>query len=131
MNKIFIGCSSEELDLAKSIKELLKNDFDVTIWDEKLWAKRTFKINDNYLFSLLQAALIHDFAILLGTADDLVEYRDEVVLQPRDNILFEYGLFMGRLGKSRTALLVEKDVKIPSDINGLSIERFIKTDISL
>ena len=39
-----------------------------------------------------------DFAILVLTADDLVASRDVLSTAPRDNVLFELGLFMGGLG---------------------------------
>ena len=32
--KLFIGSSSEELKIAKAVKSLLEDNFDVTIWDE-------------------------------------------------------------------------------------------------
>ena len=43
--KLFIGSSSEEIKVAKKIKDLLKNDFQVTIWNEELWDKSIFKLN--------------------------------------------------------------------------------------
>jgi len=46
-----------------------------------------------------------DFAALVLTADDLTASRQVVSLGPRDNVLFELGLFMGRLGRSRTFVI--------------------------
>jgi hypothetical protein len=126
--KLFIGSSSEELKLAEAAKAILDADFEVTIWNNSLWETAVFKINQNFLADLLKAALQYDFGILLGTPDDKVVYRGNEVLQPRDNVLFELGLFTGRLGTSKCALLLEKSVKFPSDLQGITLARFEKAD---
>lgn len=127
--KIFIGSSSETIDLANAAKSILESDFDVTIWNESVWEKSVFKINHNFLNDLLKASLQFDFGLLLGTSDDKVNYRGTDVLQPRDNVLFELGLFMGRLGLSKCAFVVDKDLKLLSDIEGISLARFEKGNI--
>jgi hypothetical protein len=127
--KIFVGSSSEEIKLAELAKSLLENELDVTIWNEKLWDSCVFKINENFLSDLLKASLKFDFGILLGTNDDKVIFRGEEKLQPRDNILFELGLFTGRLGTSKCAFVIDKEIKIPSDLSGLTLSRFDKNDM--
>lgn len=122
--RLFIGSSSEELKLAEKAKAILSKDFDVTIWNEKVWDTSVFKINQNFLSDLLKATLQFDFGILLGTNDDKVEFRGQVMLQPRDNVLFELGLFTGRLGTSKCAFLVDKEIKLLSDFGGLSLAVF-------
>lgn len=126
--RIFIGSSSEELKLAESAKQILESEFDVTIWNDNVWETAVFKINNNFLQDLLKATLQFDFGILLGTTDDKVVVRKEEKLQSRDNILFELGLFMGRLGLSKCAFVVEKELNILSDIQGISLARFSKTE---
>lgn len=123
-SKLFIGSSKEELSLARLAKSLLDKDFDVTIWDEKIWDASIFKLNQNFLSDLLKATLLYDFGILIGTSDDEVVFRDNVRLQPRDNILFELGLFMGRMGTSKCAFLVENDIKLLSDFQGITLAKF-------
>jgi hypothetical protein len=51
------------------------------------------------------------------------------MLQPRDNVLFELGLFTGRLGTSKAAFLIDKEIKLPSDFNGLTLARFDKGNV--
>lgn len=126
--KLFIGSSSEELPLAEIAKSLLEHDFDVTIWNEKVWDTAVFKINQNFLADLLKASLQYDFGILLGTNDDKVVFRGKDVMQPRDNVLFELGLFTGRLGTSKCAFLIDREIKLLSDFNGLSLAFFDKAD---
>jgi hypothetical protein len=122
--KLFIGSSSEELKLAEQAKLILEKDFDVTIWNENIWDTSVFKINQNFLSDLLKATLQFDFGILLGTNDDKVTFRGKDVLQPRDNVLFELGLFTGRLGTTKCAFLIDKEIKLLSDFGGLSLAQF-------
>lgn len=122
--KLFIGSSSEEINLAEKAKSILEKDFDVTIWNENLWDKSIFKLNQNFLSDLIKATLKFDFGILLGTQDDKVMFRGKELLQPRDNILFELGLFTGRLGTTKCAFLIDEEIKILSDFGGLSLARF-------
>lgn len=122
--KLFIGSSSEELKLAEMAKSILETDFDVTIWNENVWDTSVFKINQNFLADLLKATLQFDFGILLGTNDDKVVFRGKEVLQPRDNVLFELGLFTGRLGTSKCAFLIDKQIKLLSDFGGLTLAQF-------
>jgi hypothetical protein len=128
--RVFIGSSSEELPFAELAKEQLSNEFDVTIWNDNLWDSAVFRINQNFLSDLMKASLQFDFGILLGTADDKVQYRDKEVMQPRDNVLFELGLFIGRLGTSKCAFVIDKAVKIPSDFQGITLARFSKNEPS-
>lgn len=126
--RLFIGSSSEELKLAESVKKLLEKDFDVTIWNDNVWDSAVFKINNNFLADLLKASLQFDFGILLGTTDDKVTYRGKEVLQSRDNVLFELGLFTGRLGVSKCAFIIDKELKVLSDLQGIYLARFDKSD---
>lgn len=130
--KVFIGSSNEELEIANKIKETIDQleHFEATIWNESLWDKSIFRFNQNYLNSLLTASLRFDFGILLGTASDILESRNEVYFSPRDNILLEFGLFLGRLGERSCAILAEHDVKLPSDLSGVHISRFDSRDLT-
>lgn len=61
-----------------------------------------------------------DFAILVATADDTVNFRGEDMAAVRDNIIFEFGLFVGALGRERVYWLSVGDAKLPSDLAGLT-----------
>lgn len=128
--RVFIGSSSEELKLANAAKQILERDFEVTIWNDSVWDTSVFKINNNFLNDLLRASLQFDFGLLIGTTDDEVKYRGDLVMQPRDNVLFELGLFVGRLGLSKCAFVIDKELKVLSDITGISLARFEKSDTS-
>lgn len=122
--RLFIGSSSEEIGTAEIVKKQLESDFDVTIWDDNLWDKAVFKLNSNFLHDLLKAPLKFDYGILIGTPDDKVVVRDKEYLQARDNILFELGLFIGRLGIKRSFFLVHENVKELSDLKGIFLSKF-------
>ncbi|RZK76828.1 MAG: DNA-binding protein [Pedobacter sp.] len=123
---VFIGSSSEELMTAELAKSILEKDFDVTIWNDNVWDTSVFKINQNFLNDLLKATLRFDFGLLLGTGDDKVTFRGNDALEPRDNVLFELGLFLGRLGISNCAFVIEKELKVLTDVSGISLLRYSK-----
>jgi predicted nucleotide-binding protein with TIR-like domain len=114
---IFIGSSSEGLEFARAIRSMLADVTEATLWNEGF-----FRPGNTFIDTLLNALPRFDFAALVLTADDLVRSRDAESMGPRDNVLFELGLFMGRLGRPRTFLVHESGdhVKIPSDLAGVT-----------
>lgn len=84
-----------------------------------------FGLGVSYLDSLLKAGSMFDFGILVATKDDETKSRDKSFESPRDNVVFEYGLFMGRLGKFRTLILREDGAKLPSDLDGIHTSRYL------
>jgi hypothetical protein len=83
-----------------------------------------FQLNRSNLENLLRLANTYDFAILVFTPDDSTTSRGKRNLGPRDNVLFEHGLFMGRLGPNRAFIICEEGVKMPSDFAGISITTY-------
>jgi predicted nucleotide-binding protein len=61
------------------------------------------------------------FAIVLLTADDEGSERGSRATAPRarQNVIFEMGFFIGRLGRSRVAVIHEEGVELPSDMSGV------------
>ncbi|MYD50574.1 MAG: nucleotide-binding protein [Dehalococcoidia bacterium] len=62
------------------------------------------------------------FAIVLLTPDDTGAARDECgapQLRARQNVIFELGFFVGKLGRGNTCALLKADVEIPSDYDGV------------
>jgi predicted nucleotide-binding protein len=116
--RVFAICSAEALDIAKAVRVGLEHVAQVVIWsDENIFPPGGYAIE-----ALEEQVNLADFGIALAEPDDLVLSRDRQSATPRDNVLFELGFFMSRLGRSRTLLLVPKneDVKLPSDFKGLT-----------
>lgn len=124
---IFIGSSSEGLVVADRLKKIFDDQAEVDIWN----SGEVFTINRSYLGSLLDAAGLYDFAILVFSSDDLSQIRGESYSTARDNIVFEFGLFHGKLGSRRAFALVEKDIKLPSDLLGISLDTFTRDEAGL
>ncbi len=128
--RIFIGSSTEGLRIAKYIQAVLNNDplnqnasnktFECILWNDGT----VFQNNTSYLDSLLKAASMFDFGILLATKDDRSVMRQKGFKTPRDNVIFEFGLFIGRLGPNRAYVIQEKEAKLPSDMAGINVAQF-------
>lgn len=119
---LFIGSSKEGLAVASAFAAAIPADVaSAALWSEGIFGASHFPIED--LVALLQNA---DFAALFATADDTVITRGKEFSAPRDNVVFELGLFMGAITRHRTFLIVPSgaDVKIPTDLMGINTVRY-------
>src|SRR5262249_62061701 len=75
------------------------------------------------LFELAQEV---DFAAFVFAQDDWTstDAAESAQASPRDNVVFEAGLFGGALGIRRTFILHANDSKLPSDLLGLTSVRY-------
>lgn len=115
---LFIGSSVEGLPLARNVQLQLQDVAEVTVWDQGV-----FPLGGGALESLVNALDRFDFAVLVVTPDDRTVLRGVERLSARDNVLFELGLFMGRLGRSRTFVLRARTaaLQLPSDLAGVTV----------
>jgi len=115
---IFIASSSEGLEVAQRIKK----KFDVDPFITNIWTDGVFKPSSTAIEDLVNSLENSDYAIIVITPDDIVTSRSITKSSPRDNVLFEFGLFIGSLGRERTFFIHEKglDIKIPSDLLGVN-----------
>lgn len=122
--RIFIGSSGEGLKVAEYIKhKLQKAEFEVYLWTDDI-----FKANNSVLETLLREASLFDFGIMVATKDDFTKKRDKEFETARDNVVFEFGLFLGRLGTNRSFVIQEKGTELPSDLYGITVPRFEMSD---
>ncbi len=119
---LFIGSSSEKLLYSYALQEQLKSSADVTLWNQGF-----FELNASYLESLLNGLRDSDFGVFVLAPDDILKFRGETLGSIRDNVLFELGLFMGKLGRERVFFVLPQDqgnLRLPSDLLGMSTVTF-------
>jgi CRP/FNR family cyclic AMP-dependent transcriptional regulator len=115
--KVFIGSSSEALDVAEAIKRGIASPaVEVSLWKDVF-------VTGRYTLEVLQKeAEEADFAILVLAPDDVAEIRGLRRSITRDNVLFELGLFINALGRDRAFALSEKapNLQVLSDMHGVT-----------
>lgn len=116
--RLFIGSSAEQLSTVDEIITLIGDAADCIPWTN------AFGLNKGTLDALIKQTRLTDFAILLATKDDITNKRGVPSATPRDNIIFEFGLFMGAAGADKCYLVAEKDAELPSDLDGVTIAKF-------
>ncbi|WP_019674101.1 TIR domain-containing protein [Psychrobacter lutiphocae] len=117
--RLFIVSTAEALSVAEDIRlNLDYEDIDVTLWSQP----DTFQAGSYALESLERAIKTHDFGLAIMSADDIVVSREVELAAPRDNVIFELGLFMGSLGRERTLIAFPRghESKLASDLQGLT-----------
>jgi len=126
-SKLFIGSSHQNLRVAQVLAESLEACSEVTIWNEGL-----FGLNQSNLENLIQTLKQFDFAAFILAPDDITTSKGEAKASPRDNVLFESGLFMGVLGRERVFLVHDEKVelKIPSDLAGITLAGYDSSRIA-
>lgn len=116
--RVFIISSVEGLPIARKVQAAFEHDpFLVTVWTDGV-----FRVAGYALASLEEAVDESDFAIAIAHEDDVTRSRGKQWPAPRDNVVFELGMFVGRLGRERAILMEPRDVdvKLPSDLAGVT-----------
>jgi predicted nucleotide-binding protein len=115
---VFIASSSKNIGYARALKKLLESEFRVQVWDED----QVFRLGTATIEQLEQHVSYYDFGIFLMLPDDRIVRGDQERMVPRDNVIFEAGLFTGKLSRSRAIIVAGRDheVLLPSDLSGLT-----------
>ncbi len=122
MNKprIFLGSSGKQAKLLQGITRGLAGVADVEPWTT------TFNPGRSTLDRLVELSQEVDFAAFVFAQDDWTRTATSEPGQasPRDNVVFEAGLFGGALGIRRTFILHANGSKLPTDLLGLTSVRY-------
>jgi hypothetical protein len=122
MNKprIFLGSSGKQTKLLQAITRGLDGVADVELW------MTTFNPGRSTLERLVELSHEVDFAAFVFAQDDwtTTDASESGEASPRDNVVFEAGLFGGALGIRRTFILHANGSKLPSDLLGLTSVRY-------
>lgn len=123
--RIFLGSSGTQKKLLQALTRGLEDVAHVEPWTT------SFHPGTSTLARLVELAHEVDFAAFVFAQDDWTTASPGAAAttgpgqaSPRDNVVFEAGLFGGALGMHRAFILHAKDAKLPSDLLGLTCVRY-------
>ena len=123
--RIFLGSSGKQEKLLRALTRGLEDIAHVEPWTT------SFNPGTTTLERLLELAHGVDFAAFVFARDDWTTNSSSASdttasgqASPRDNVVFEAGLFGGALGMRRTFILHASGSKLPSDLLGLTCVRY-------
>jgi predicted nucleotide-binding protein with TIR-like domain len=123
--RIFLGSSGKQEKLLLALTRGLEDVAHVDPWTT------SFNPGTTTLERLLELTREVDFAAFVFARDDWTTNSPPASDQtgsgeasPRDNVVFEAGLFGGALGMRRTFILHASGAKLPSDLLGLTCVRY-------
>ncbi|HEV7766802.1 MAG TPA: TIR domain-containing protein [Thermoanaerobaculia bacterium] len=120
--RIFLGSSGKQEKLLHALTRGLEDVARVEPWTT------SFNPGTTTLERLTELAHEVDFAAFVFAKDDWTSTAasptDTAQASPRDNVVFEAGLFGGTLGMRRTFILHANGAKLPSDLLGLTCVRY-------
>lgn len=120
-SQVFIGSSSEGLELAYRLQSVLEststNSVQATVWTDGV-----FRPSEASLVSLTNSVIKYDYSIFIFLADDVAVMRGQSHAITRDNVIFESGLFIGKHGKDNFFILKPRDesLHLPTDLLGIT-----------
>jgi hypothetical protein len=103
---IFIGSSGATERYARELQQILIDEHEPDIEVIGWWRRDAFPVGTGTLEALEKTLGAANAALFVAAPDDLVTKKGREGRQPRDNVIFEYGLFCGAHGRERSALAV-------------------------
>ncbi|GHU72716.1 hypothetical protein FACS189413_16190 [Bacteroidia bacterium] len=132
--KIFIGSSSEAAnnqDVAKKYLRIISSivrraGAEPIAWDKS--PSKIFKPGKSTFENLEESITREDIkaAIFIYSKDDVTWSRGDIHSVARDNVVFEHGLFSGVLGRTKAITVKVGNIKMPSDLYGITCIDYCK-----
>ena len=129
--RVFLGSSGKQAKLLQALTRGLEDIAHVEPWTT------VFNPGTTTLGRLVELSREVDFAVFVFAQDDWTAKSAEAFADadtgqasPRDNVVFEAGLFGGVLGMHRAFILHASGSKLPSDLVGLTCVRYAGTTAS-
>jgi hypothetical protein len=123
--RIFLGSSGKQAKLVQALTRGLAEAAEVEPWTT------VFNPGVSTLDRLVELTREVDFAAFVFAHDDWTSSPADAATSgqasPRDNVVFEAGLFGGALGMRRTFILHAKGAKLPTDLLGMTAVRYPET----
>jgi len=120
--RIFLGSSGKQAKLVQALTRGLAEVAEVEPWTA------VFNPGVSTLDRLVELTREVDFAAFVFAQDDWTSNPSDAAAtgqaSPRDNVVFEAGLFGGALGMRRTFILHAKGAKLPTDLLGMTAVRY-------
>jgi Predicted nucleotide-binding protein containing TIR-like domain len=120
--RVLVFCSAEGLPVARAIQTELQHEVYSKIWSQGLFTPAGPSVED-----LLRDASEHDFAVAIFTPDDQLHLRGNVYSAPRDNVVWENGMFHGVHGRFQVFAVTPTnahDLHLPTDLLGTDPIRY-------
>lgn len=114
--KAFIGSSTRGLPIARSLQSLLRDEVRSIVWDQGT----VFGVGEANIEALEKAVREFDFGIFVFTPDDTIVKEGVEERIARDNVLFELGLFIGKLTRKRAFVVNPAGLSLPTDLLGMT-----------
>ena len=116
MARIFLASSATAKVYAEAVARVLHAEkHEPLLW----WSPQLFPINRSLIDSLNRIGDVADGALILATPDDTLHRSGTSRIVPSENVLLEYGYFLGKLGPARVAVILIGDAQLPSDLQGV------------
>lgn len=115
VKKVFIVHGHDEVAQSKAARFVEKLGLEAVILHEKASSGRTIIEKIEYYSDV-------GFAVVLYTPDDVGSQKlksDNLMLRARQNVVFEHGYLIGKLGRENVAALVDGKLELPNDISGV------------
>lgn len=119
--EIFIGSSTQAASEIEQIALVIEEKgFKALPWNSR--GKGVFRATNFTMENLINVADRVCAAIFIFNSDDEIWYSSDnmTVGTTRDNVLFEYGLFVGKKGRGKVVFICKNKPKIASDLKGIT-----------